>query len=481
MSETLYYESAYELAPESLVMESDDLVPEYINPAWDDETLYSLIFTYQDVLVDIEGETLTLSAAMNRHPGPWTPENESNLIAYAEGLLARASIEPMELEEDSPEESENVPTFVPLQPEDQPIRSVVEQTQVEKDLEQPDTRQKKEAPAQIIIPPVPAETIPSTFVDVAAKDIGRLRSDPIERKIIDKNEEDEITPDVVTQRSETNEHTEEEQIVDTTQLADVNEPQILESWPDAHVAIEIPNMATTEATDFVREENDAVIDDEQLTVQYEAESYVEVSDYEFVEDPKIVENAQTTSTEEPDLAIADEDLIELSSDFGPEIDEPEHIDILEPTQVEPLGVVAEEVENELIQLAELIVSDMPEDGGSVEEIVHEILEATTTLDVETKEERALLYVEIFEAAGVAYTPELIESLSALTVEWNLIDEIERLDEAECGAVDSEDGSARLMVKKLLVAIASIIQAIRHVFTVGSYALRLCSVTRVGCQ
>lgn len=472
MNETLYYEPAYEPVGDALVEEFDYQIPEYINPEWDDDELYNLICANQDVLVDVSGDTMTLSAAMNQHPGPWIPENEANLIAYAEGLLAGALIEPALPVEEVAEEAENEPVPEQQKAEAPPILKIEEQVKVE---DKPATIEPQQAASPITPPEPTAPTFAKSFEKASSKIVNH----PHEVEDKPKAVEHYKVPDVVTHTTEPNGHIDNaEQTLESVPSVEAKEPQIREdSQPEEPEPPEIKELAVAEVTDEVYIENDAAVNDIVPDIEYEQAD--ETGANESAEQD-VLANEHEEPLNAPEFSI-DEVPPVPPPNYYADFEKTDQTNTIEYDQPELVVVTNDEVENALVQLAELIASDGGEGDEEINATMDKIFEAPTNLAVETKEEWAIFYVEIFEAAGIAYTPELIERLSVLTVERNPFDQVERLDDVGYVTPEGEDGSTRMMIKKLLVAIASIIQAIRHVFTIGAYVLRLSLAPRAGYQ
>ncbi|MBX4201835.1 hypothetical protein KW803_02995 [Candidatus Saccharibacteria bacterium] len=94
---------------------SDNFANETNSQYWD-QALHDLVSINQDVLVRPDwggGTAMTLSTAMNAHPGPWSPENLPNLISEVYRLLAtrvEEAEEPAEeAESEEPDKTEEPP------------------------------------------------------------------------------------------------------------------------------------------------------------------------------------------------------------------------------------------------------------------------------------------------------------------------------------------------------------------------------------
>lgn len=82
--------------------------PDYIDPDWDDTALYDLVNANADVRVRLGGGVVTVSEAVCALPkSMWTADNQPNIIAYVEGLLANRVEETEELKEERTEENKS--------------------------------------------------------------------------------------------------------------------------------------------------------------------------------------------------------------------------------------------------------------------------------------------------------------------------------------------------------------------------------------
>lgn len=473
MSETLYYKPAYDTAANALVEEFDYQVPEYINPEWQDDALYNLICANQDVLVNVGGEVMTLSAAMNQHPGPWTPENESNLIAYAEKLLVGVLIEPEVPIEEILMEAENEPVFKQHQTKDHSELKIEEPAMIEYRPETLEPQQIKITPIQNDSSIAQPESAKPTFTEPAEKASSKVIRPSREFEARPSKLERVSAPDVITISAEPDDRTDNtEQISEPTLGIKIEEPQTGEvSQSEEIEPLDTTKLVKADVADDIYIENETAVDDTMPDVEYEQAD-------ELV-DQDVLENEHEVSFDVPEFYV-DEVPAALPPDYDADIEGEYQTNTIEDDRSGQVIEMAGEVDIALLRLTELIGSDEIDDEET-NAILNNIFEAPTNLAIDTREEWAVFYVEIFEAAGIAYTPELIERLSALTVERNLFDEIERLDDVGNGLLEGEDGGRRTMVRKLLAAIASIIQTIRHVFTIGTYVLGLSLASKAGYQ
>lgn len=478
MSETLPFEPAYDPIGEFDVPEFDAQIPEYINPEWDDDALFNLISANQDVLVDVDGSIMTLSAAMNEHPGPWTPENEPNLIAYAEALLAKDLLEPKEVEEQLSDEVVEQETTLDLPvvneqaSQDAVPRDSGEAASERSDLAHEKTALKFETPPAVADVPAPVRVTRAVKdIEVAVDDTG----DSSALKRIDRNDQTKIGPRATGQVVETMQSDEAERPAPAEKVRPLPRqfPDVTEAvaTPDTPMGMEQITIDTPDDTD-----DEPVVDASALEAtkpsvlapEEPIESHVNDLPIDILE-TEIINEFETIEDDE------DEVLLDVLAEDVPDVAE----DLIDEARSSETGEIADEVETALALLAELIESNEPEENDEVSVILHDFFEAPTRREITTKEEWMIVYTELFAAAGVACSPETIESLAEITLKWNLIDEIEKLEDKERDVEVVDESNAHMIVRKLLAAFTSIIQAIRHIFAIGTYVLRLSVAPRVG--
>jgi hypothetical protein len=103
------------------------------------------------------------------------------------------------------------------------------------------------------------------------------------------------------------------------------------------------------------------------------------------------------------------------------------------------------------------------------------LEAQTSeniTEVNVQEELEELFIELFDILSIEYTPELIESLTHLTLKLHLIEEIKKLKEEEEIEETPQGSGTHEIIKKLLMAISSIKKYIANTYAIGKSALQL---------
>jgi hypothetical protein len=480
LNEIQAYAPICELQEEFQLMEFDIQIPEYINPDWNDDALYNLICANQDALVEVCGRMMTLSEAMNAHPGPWIPENEANLMAYAENLLASmSSFELLTSEEQETEPAENEQTTPLYEFEDLTSRKNSRYVEPDDEYESHLTQQEKDPSLQSSVEELdvlehsleePAEFTYKTDIDFVDKQIDHNDSTQAVKLI--------STPETVIHdtepecRAEDTKQREPAHMVEVEGESSSTVRQCESSSPSEMTTVRV----TTEFTGETHAQSDTVIDTEELNP---ANEWV----HNVIEDALVGSQVLKEQYEETvvtfEVTSGDAEVGSLT-DYCPETEEDEPIDTPEHNDLQSIIPMVVEVEDTLIQLAEIIGSVVAEDEEIIT-ITRKILEAPIKLDIVTQEEWAKFYVDIFEAVGLSYSPELIERLSVSATNWNLIDEIERLDDVEIGMNDCEDENTSAIVRKLIVTVVSIIQSIRHVFSIGSYVIKILFASRVDFQ
>jgi len=472
LNETLNYELVHDPVIEVETLEFTNQIPEYINPAWDDDALYDLICANQDVLVDVSGVIMTLSDAMNQHPGPWTPENEANLVAYAEDLLMKTLLEPREPEEQMPDEAVVEPALDVTQQEDLSVLNVMKQDQSDSKIEEPIVP-KETAPSPP--PKMPSVTRSEPTIPIHTEPV--VKSD---NKIIDKPVEYVNTLETLNRSAEPDSRTETtEQILKTIPSIEVEQvrtheeilpPESVFEMTEINGASELAEDPYVEIERFV----------ESIVLEKDMNRPVdEVVTDELIE-PPFFEDGHEPEDDVSELildAVRHDPLFEDVADVIINDEESSPA----PLQFEQVDVVAEEVESVFAQLAELVDANTSEDNERIATILGKILDTPVELGIKNIEEWERVYTELFVAANITCTSELVESLAVLTIKWNLADELERLETVSYDTSESENGAARAMVKKLLVAITNVLQTVRHVFAIGNYALRLSVALRAGYQ
>jgi hypothetical protein len=170
------------------------------------------------------------------------------------------------------------------------------------------------------------------------------------------------------------------------------------------------------------------------------------------------------------------------SQLGNESNLSRQMEIDGPEQLIQISLTIEEIEDSLIQLTEHIKASEPEIVEKANEILDKIIEVPAKFkahnsqniitESEAQEELEELFTELLDKMGIDYTPELVESLAHLTLNWHLADEIEKLkDEEETDKTPQERGTHEI-IKKLLKGLSMIKKAITHACAIGKSALQL---------
>lgn len=186
---------------------------------------------------------------------------------------------------------------------------------------------------------------------------------------------------------------------------------------------------------------------------------------------------------EPVTEIFDEDL-EIENELVLVEDETfslEEIETVVPEELDETSLKIEGIESSLVQLAEYIEETDEETKEKLDELLDKIIEVPLRLDTglengltedEAQEELEKLFAELFDAAGVEYTPELIESLAYLTLKWNLVDEVKKLKIKEEVEEEPQESGTHEIIKQILVGISTIKKVLAHACAIGKSALKL---------
>jgi hypothetical protein len=146
----------------------------------------------------------------------------------------------------------------------------------------------------------------------------------------------------------------------------------------------------------------------------------------------------------------------------------------------PANLAIEETEHILSQLSEQLTLSQPEAAEAVIEILDKIIEVPAGLKNDEGEiiiqddaqaELEELFTELLNKIGIDYTPQLIESLARLSINWQLTEQIEKLEQEEPYRPPQGAGTHEI-ISKLLAALGAVKKAIARASTIGRSALRL---------
>lgn len=467
MNETLYYEPSFEGLEDPIMIDLDNQIPEYINPEWNDDVLYTLICENQNVLVEVDGVTMTLSSAMNQHPGPWIPENEGNLIAFAEMLLAKKVEELVVTEEQLSVEIETE-AFIEIV---ETPKAETELVQVEPRLEEPTFIQSKAALDHHIEPTtaVQLKVVPVRDVKIASRMPRKIDLVTTPTKNT-RPEHPEVSVEPVAEKifpTEPNEVKSRDVQLQVNAVMAINEEPLQEvenlvEESDTHMAVNLVEPAADLPVHAPVEESESVVTELFIEISHEANEENSEDGYEL----PVIDKVEDIF----DLEVIEEaEPVEHQS--SPDILDTEYTELLQPDQLETIDTIAEEVENTFAQLIAQIELNEPDANEEVASILSEIIAPKVDIPRESKKDLEIVYEKLFAAAGITCTPELVETLASLTLQSNLTDVVESSEDTDL-EISRTDERIRALVKKLLVAVTHIIQTIRHVFAIGNYVLRL---------
>jgi len=187
----------------------------------------------------------------------------------------------------------------------------------------------------------------------------------------------------------------------------------------------------------------------------------------------------TLEVAEYDLEAGEETSI---SQLSNESDLSGQLEVTSPEQLAQISLTIEEIEDSLIQLTGRIKASEQEATEKVNEILDKIIEVPAKLEAssgeniiteaEAQEELEVLFTELLDKMAIDYTPELIESLSYLTLKWHLADEMQKLKNEEETDKAPQDSGTHEIIKKLLVGLSIIKKAFAHASAIGKSAIQL---------
>lgn len=520
----------------------------FVNPEWDDSKLFNFVFTHQDELVRIGDAVMTLSEAMNAHPGPWTPENEPNLMAYAEHLYNNRLTETEEPEKEeekkkedneseahkttNTEESYQKSTAETDQTEKADSNKVYEEGQPKREIESSkppgqsaSTVEKSYELGDITVElakdeatlhPIEASVTivnersyshskpekPTTRVSLSGSSVRKPVVDKINgettnvRTVFQEqlNEKSDLVESAIEIKQpllpleKTKTEMEAEPSIKSREAESLVSPLVIEETPEAET-VQLSSLGTKESsvlggTSELTDEKDELTEDEWeqnfLVQEMGSDNYMDFD----AEEEILVEHIEAEAESyEPNIEKLDDDSEEIFLASDGESPLWEQVATETPEELAEVGLIVEEVEDVLAQLAEKVEEIDEQTEEKLNKILDKIIEIPAGLVVEgengltgteAQEELEKLFVELFENAGLEYTPELIESLTYLALRWNLIDEIEGLkNKKEVDEVPQEGGTHEI-IKQILVSLSNVKRAMTHAYAIGKSALRLCS-------
>lgn len=231
-----------------------------------------------------------------------------------------------------------------------------------------------------------------------------------------------------------------------------------------------------------------LIEDEPKADTFEYQASPDNFD-EFIESEEVIISHFEAGVEPDDILASGYLAIESTEDyFEPPVYGPERFDVLEQAQdkgaeqVVQAAVVIEDVEDSLSRLADQLEAAAPETAEAADEILDKIIEVPAKLEAASfdetvtqeraQEELEELFTELFDIIQIDYTPELVESLAQLSLQWRLIDKIEELKTKEEKDDEPQGYGTHEIIRKLLAGLSTIKRAISQAGAIGKSALRL---------
>ncbi len=443
MSETAINETILESVEPITAVAAETTKQNFINPEWRDDALYNFVSANQDVLVNVDGQVITISAAMNAHNGPWTAENEPNLLAYAQYLVANR------LNETEEEEKEKTAEEEPQAESEE--NNVTQETneKVTPDEKAPAVEQPVETQTNAQTNPVETQTITVGQAETAPVDnfyeieseieqtVSLQQAGPQNLEALTVNQTNIRTlsgsenPNPKEAKSNITPTTLEKTLNQTTPdnlefknqpIASIQELETIE--PEQTPTYEIPDMV--EHFDIVGETT--TIYDDVLSFGEDAPDGLS-TDAELIEPAEFIEG---------ELVLIDH-TSQLDLEF---IDHPVEFDINEPILIfenseseqgltEPQRV---EVNQTFAQLVEVVTVEESKAIETAQETIVGIINIVASYeknDLEMSEDEALaeleeLFVELFESLQIEYSEEMPKTFARLALHGNLLDQLEKL-------------------------------------------------------
>lgn len=504
-----------------------------------DGELFPLVAANADVIAACSwmgGEKVTLTAAMCNYQKPMTEENVDEVISDVYDFLAHRITESEETEEKDEieeEESDNQeekpvknvekdqyqpkkPALIEKTPPKSDAKNIVQKTpvipnsaKVESQLEEfqeltpaaeqpgaPDKKakivsapEKSETATQAV--PAPSQNEPEKPAHEVAKaeTSASPAADLTEKAVVDAPRAAIAAPAV-----EAASEPRLESITNEPKSATVDyEPRAVSETPALGLSDEIEAADGPEPTEpFVADIQDIIVADETITwadEQFEAiedKPALTVVEYpiepgeiiDFAEDEAVKLDHYEAPAEpyEPyDLTVAQTGQDDLETAEA----------VIVPEQVLPPSVSVEAIEASLIQLSEQMTVCEPETAQAVDEILEMIIDVPAKLETgdeaafteaEAQQELEELFSALFDRLGVDCTPELIEGLVRLTMEWRVADEIENLKSEEKTDETPTDYGTHEIIKKLLMWLSALKKSAANAWAIGKSALRLYSLS-----
>jgi hypothetical protein len=213
-----------------------------------------------------------------------------------------------------------------------------------------------------------------------------------------------------------------------------------------------------------------------------SEDAVPIGDFGVIsfepDEPYVFAQAPVLAGEEYYLAPAEEVLV-TRQNIEPGLPE---LVITSQERIIPANLAIEETEHILRQLSEELALSQPEAAEAVIEILDKIMEVPAGLKSDESEittqddaqaELEELFTELLDKMGIDYTPQLIESLARLSIDWQLDEQVQKLKPEEPDR-PSQGAGTHEIIRKLLAALGAIKKAIARASTIGQSALRLCA-------
>lgn len=493
MSEVLNLESRYGTevpAPEPGTYAAEIASNQEIkDPTWG-HTLHDLVSANASVVVEcpwMAGAKVTLAEAMTTYayPSSMTAEDEPFVLLVVHELLA-TQVQEIEEPQQQSETEENIQTGEDL-PRVEAVREEGHQKYDSKEDRQASHASDSEMVESIsdneVASNEAAATSPSSPEDTVRLDYSEESEVPASAGGTSPITQPEpaIKPEDLGQR---NKKVQKKTTINPhkNNLEEVSRPSEERGSEPSTAILTIETVIAPELVEPVILEqetgllNEALATDERIVVDSAEPAPASDKSNIYESDEPDFRSTEESFGENFDLQARAESLAVFTDD-EPVLIEQESLAV---STAEQLSVPLAEVEDFLAQLTECIDNNDPETAAVVNKNLDKIMEIaaaleannsdTSIVEAEAQEEIEELYIEVLEALGMEYRPELIESLVRLTIYRQLVGE-EMQEEEEVGEVPQDTGTHEA-ITQLIVSASNIKKTLEYTCAIGNSALKL---------
>ncbi len=234
--------------------------------------------------------------------------------------------------------------------------------------------------------------------------------------------------------------------------------------------VDTPIYPETKVADLEITHFDAVLDAPQII-----EKILPVFEPQEIAQPDTISNVLDSSTNNGNELIPETVTIQPPKIFTAETAQTEELALIEEEIIEP-GVV-NQVEEILETITESVEQSEIDTTQKIHEIIVKIIDIPVTLQNENtidenqaQEEIAILFTELLEALDIAYTPEILESLTQLTLSSHFALAIEGLKDISETDESKQSSAISKVVQQLTATLAHITVAMDQACAIGKSAL-----------